>query len=175
MVGWERGRRAGGAALARGDTLILAFSRKGRRDPLVGICTWFRVAGLFANLWIPAFAGMTGGEGEKGSADCARRSVSDDWTVRRCVDSRFRGNDGGRIREGDLSLAIRAWFRVFLRIRICGIIGFFRILPARLPNAGFRGYGESRRVGLPRGRGFSANLKISPKFGRKRLVLYADT
>ena len=35
---WERGRPARNAALARGDTLILAFSRKGRRDPLVGIC-----------------------------------------------------------------------------------------------------------------------------------------
>ena len=30
---------AGGAALGRGDTLILAFSHEGRRDPLVGICT----------------------------------------------------------------------------------------------------------------------------------------
>ena len=56
----ERGRLAGGAALARGDTLILAFSHKGRRDPLTAICTWFRMAGLVATLWIPAFAGMTG-------------------------------------------------------------------------------------------------------------------
>ena len=36
---WERGRLAGGAALARGDTLILAFSHKGRRDPLAAIHT----------------------------------------------------------------------------------------------------------------------------------------
>ena len=36
---WERGRPARNAALARGDTLILTFSHKGRRDPLVGICT----------------------------------------------------------------------------------------------------------------------------------------
>ena len=28
------------------DTLILAFSRKGRRDPLTAICTWFRIADL---------------------------------------------------------------------------------------------------------------------------------
>ena len=60
--GWlprERGRPAGGAALARGDTLILAFSHKGRRDPLAGIRAWFLVAGLIAPLWIPAFARMT--------------------------------------------------------------------------------------------------------------------
>ena len=48
------------AALARGDTLILAFSHEGRRDPLAAICTWFQVAGLVAIRWIPAFAGMTG-------------------------------------------------------------------------------------------------------------------
>ena len=36
---WERGRPARNAALARGDTLILAFSHKGRRDPLTAICT----------------------------------------------------------------------------------------------------------------------------------------
>ena len=36
---WERGRPARNAALARGDTLILAFSRKGRRDPLASIRT----------------------------------------------------------------------------------------------------------------------------------------
>ena len=56
---WERGRLARNAALARADTLILAFSHKGRRDPLVAIRTWFRVSGLIATLWIPAFAGMT--------------------------------------------------------------------------------------------------------------------
>ena len=43
---WERGRPDRRAALARGDALILAFSREGRRDPPVGICTWFRMAGL---------------------------------------------------------------------------------------------------------------------------------
>ena len=42
------------------DTLILAFSRKGRRDLSLAIRTWFRVAGLIATVWIPAFAGMTG-------------------------------------------------------------------------------------------------------------------
>ena len=41
-------------------TLILAFSHEGRRDPLLVICAWFRVAGLVATVWIPAFAGMTG-------------------------------------------------------------------------------------------------------------------
>ena len=35
---WERGRLAHNAALARGDTLILAFSHEGRRDPLASIC-----------------------------------------------------------------------------------------------------------------------------------------
>ena len=36
---WERGRPAGGAALARGGALILAFSHKGRRDPPASIYT----------------------------------------------------------------------------------------------------------------------------------------
>ena len=36
---WERGRPARNAALARGDTLILTFSHKGRRDPLTAIYT----------------------------------------------------------------------------------------------------------------------------------------
>ena len=58
---WERGRPTRNAALARGgDTLILAFSHEGRRDPLATLGDWFRTAKLFANLWIPAFAGMTG-------------------------------------------------------------------------------------------------------------------
>jgi len=56
----ERGRPARNAALARGDTLILAFSHEGRRDPMVARGAWFRVAGLAASVWIPAFAGMTG-------------------------------------------------------------------------------------------------------------------
>ena len=59
-LSWERGRPARNAALARGDTLILAFSHKGRRDPPAAVRTWFRVARLTATLWIPAFAGMTG-------------------------------------------------------------------------------------------------------------------
>ena len=50
------------AALARGDTLILAFSHEGRRDPLAVRGAWFRVEILAASDWIPAFAGMTGGE-----------------------------------------------------------------------------------------------------------------
>ena len=36
---WERVRPARNAALARGDTLILTFSHKGRRDPLTAIYT----------------------------------------------------------------------------------------------------------------------------------------
>ena len=56
---WERGRPAGGAALTR-VTLTLALSHKWRGDPPVGIRAWFRMAGLDAILWIPAFAGMTG-------------------------------------------------------------------------------------------------------------------
>jgi len=79
----ERGRPARGAALARAlafpinglqgqiccagvktrasarDTLILAFSHEGRRDPLAGIRTWFRMADLAISAWIPAFAGIT--------------------------------------------------------------------------------------------------------------------
>ena len=58
-LAWERGRLAGGAALER-VTLALALSHEGRGDPLVGICAWFRVAGLAATVWIPACAGMTG-------------------------------------------------------------------------------------------------------------------
>ena len=36
---WERGRPARNAALTRGDTLILAFSHKGRRDLSLAIHT----------------------------------------------------------------------------------------------------------------------------------------
>ena len=39
LCAWERGRPARNAALARGDTLILTFSHKGRRDPLASIRT----------------------------------------------------------------------------------------------------------------------------------------
>ena len=38
-VALGRGRLARNAALARGDTIILAFCHKGRRDPLTAICT----------------------------------------------------------------------------------------------------------------------------------------
>ena len=57
-VVWERGRPAGGAALAR-VTLTLALSHKGRGDPPAALGAWFRMAGLAASDWIPAFAGMT--------------------------------------------------------------------------------------------------------------------
>ena len=40
-----RASRPQSRACAR-RTLILAFSHKGRRDPLAAVCTWFRVAGL---------------------------------------------------------------------------------------------------------------------------------
>ena len=78
-------------------------------DPLIALDAWFRADGLFANFWIPAFAGMTGENAEKGSADCARRLVSGGWVVRGLLDSRFRGNDGGRNREwqGEKSLGWR--------------------------------------------------------------------
>ena len=52
MLPWERGRlvrkaeSAAGRGLDARDTLILAFSHKGRRDPLVAIRTWFRMTGL---------------------------------------------------------------------------------------------------------------------------------
>ena len=62
---WERGRLARISALAR-DTLILAFSREGRRDPMAAVWAWFWVAGLASTVWIPAFAGMTGREGLTG-------------------------------------------------------------------------------------------------------------
>jgi len=42
------------------DTLILAFSHKGRRDPPASGGAWFRAAGLAAAIWIPAFAGNDG-------------------------------------------------------------------------------------------------------------------
>ena len=51
---------AAGRGLGARDTLILAFSHKGRRDLSTAIRTWFRVANLAAAIWIPAFAGMTG-------------------------------------------------------------------------------------------------------------------
>ena len=35
-------------------------------DPLTAIRAWFRAAGLFADLWIPAFARMTRREMEDG-------------------------------------------------------------------------------------------------------------
>ena len=57
-------RAAGLAVDGRGldarDTLILAFSHEGRRDPLAALGAWFWAAGLVGGLWIPAFAGMTG-------------------------------------------------------------------------------------------------------------------
>ena len=59
--GW-RAWVADGRGLGARDTLILAFSREGRRDLSLAILAWFRVAGLFADLWIPAFVGMTGWE-----------------------------------------------------------------------------------------------------------------
>ena len=70
---WEKGSAGGARRLVSGggigcrrrgldarDTLILAFSHEGRRDPMSARGAWFWVAGLVASIWIPAFAGMTG-------------------------------------------------------------------------------------------------------------------
>jgi len=84
---------AAGRGLDARDTLILAFSHEGRRDPLAAIRTWFRVANLAATLWIPAFAGMTDAK-EKGSVGCCSYLISDSGLGRPHLDSRFRGNDG---------------------------------------------------------------------------------
>ena len=65
LVLGARASRPQSRAYAR-RTLILAFSHKGRRDPLVAIHDWFRMASLTAIVWIPAFAGMTGVEWEMG-------------------------------------------------------------------------------------------------------------
>ena len=104
-AGWERGRPARNAALARGDTLILAFSHKGRRDPLVGIWAWFRAAGLAAGVWIPAFAGMMGGEraGMTGAAGGHVRDSGRAWREQRAGVS---GAAGGR---GESSSRVVAW------------------------------------------------------------------
>ena len=85
-------------------------------DLSFAIRAWFRMARLFADFWIPAFAGMTGVErgnsgGRRGDLSLAIRTwIRAARLVRRLLDSRFRGNGGGRM--GDLSLAIRAWFQV---------------------------------------------------------------
>ena len=69
-AGWERGRPARRAALARGGALTLALSHEGRGDPLAAVCTWFRAAGLAATVWIPAFAGMTGAKTNSKTYPC---------------------------------------------------------------------------------------------------------
>ena len=74
---WERGRLARRAALARGDTLILAFSHEGRRDPLAADGAWFRGAGLGCKHLDSRFRGNDGGTWEKGSDGWGRRLVSD--------------------------------------------------------------------------------------------------
>ena len=84
---------------------------KGEGIRRLGFVLAFVWRGLAAIIWIPAFAGMTGGEWEKGSADCARRLVSGGWVVHGLLDSRFRGNDGGRKRRRDPLTALGAWFR----------------------------------------------------------------
>ena len=43
-LGWR------GRGLGARDTLILAFSHEGRRDPLATVWGWFRVAGLVRRL-----------------------------------------------------------------------------------------------------------------------------
>ena len=68
MVCFKLADSARKTAPSGADTLILAFSHKGRRDTLVAIRGWLRMA-ILVGLWIPAFAGMTvggwGGSGEK--------------------------------------------------------------------------------------------------------------
>ena len=122
------------------------------------------------------FRGNDGGELEKGSAGYVRRLISGGWVVRRLVDSRFRGSDRGRNGEG----IYRSRFALGSRLRQNQDLRdyrIFRILPSRLPNAGFRGFrGDGEISGLAvRAGEFSANLKNSPKFGRKGLVLYVYT
>ena len=51
---------AGETAPNGAGTLTLALSHQGRGDLLVGISDWFQATGLIGDLWIPAFAGMTG-------------------------------------------------------------------------------------------------------------------
>ena len=80
-------------------------------DPPASIRAWFRMAGLAATVRIPAFAGMTGKDaGMAGASPGARASrpqgrararsrlVSDGGLGCSHLDSRFRGNDGGRRR-----------------------------------------------------------------------------
>ena len=67
-----RGVPARAAALARG-TLTLALSHEGRGDPLAAVRAWFRLAGLIAALWIPAFAEMTGGRRARASTTATPR------------------------------------------------------------------------------------------------------
>ena len=43
---------------------VVQQAHKGRRDPPASIQSWLRAAGLAADFWIPAFAGMTG-KGER--------------------------------------------------------------------------------------------------------------
>ena len=97
------------------DTLTLALSHQGRGDSLAALGTWFRMAVLFAGFWIPAFAGMTGGDGG------GRRDLSLvilDWFRMARLFAGFwipafvgmTGGDGGGRR--DLSLVILDWFRM---------------------------------------------------------------
>ena len=60
--------------LAPADTPILAFPHKGRRDPLASIQAWLPVADLASIIWIPDFAGMTGGEMGEGDLPLAIRT-----------------------------------------------------------------------------------------------------
>ena len=97
-----------------GETGTTGVGHGGKGLSLV-VHAWFRGAGF----WIPAFAGMTEGKTGMtgygmGEGVCRARFsclVSGGGSVRGLVDSRFRGNDGGRGWERGLSLAIHAWFR----------------------------------------------------------------
>ena len=54
------------SGLERAAKSVAQQARKGKRDPLAGICTWFRAANLAASVWIPRVRGrMTGANSER--------------------------------------------------------------------------------------------------------------
>ena len=116
------------------------------------------------NVWIPAFAGMTGGA-KRGSAGGDSRLITGNGLGYSRLDSRFRGNDGGAKRGsagGDSRLISSGW------------LGCSRL------DSRFRGNGEgtSRERGRPRPqcRAGAANgvlprgsrTPINPRFGKQR-------
>ena len=88
------GLAADGRGLDARGSPILAFPHKGGRDLSLAIFAWFRVIRLFADFWIPAFAGMTGIGSSGGFSDCARRLILGGWVVRRLWIPAFAGMTG---------------------------------------------------------------------------------